>query len=84
MKSPGEALLEVILYCQQVFPDYRDFHILFLVAYFFPVLFGITRVLFLAFVAAFLVDAIILYRVRKPLTGIRDCAKSSPMEMTMR
>ncbi len=51
------------------------FVFLFLVGYFFPALFNITRVLFMVFVAAFLVDAIILYRVRKPLTGIRDCAE---------
>lgn len=51
------------------------FVFLFLVGYFFPELFNIIRVLFMVFVAAFLVDAIILYRVRKPLTGIRDCAE---------
>lgn len=48
---------------------------LFLVSYFFPALFNIIKALFMIFIAGFVVDFFILYRVKKPMTGLRDSAE---------
>lgn len=48
------------------------FVFLFLVSYFFPALFNIIKALFMVFIAGFVVDFFILYRVKKPMTGLRD------------
>ena len=48
---------------------------LFLSAYFFPAWFNIVRVLFFLLLAAFTVDILLLFRVKKPIIAVRNMAE---------
>ena len=48
---------------------------LFLSAYFFPAWFNIVRVLFFLLLAAFTVDILLLFRIKKPIIAVRNMAE---------